>query len=266
MDQATIEGCKAKVDRAEELLEIGADQWRAYLKTNPWPSRIDDRTDPPWHRIYIDFTAPPPPRFAVLIGEIAHDLRSALDHLAWREAVECVGLQDAERNASVITFPLAKSPAAFKGAQALQYIGKDARTIMERYQPYESGKEKRPLSLGLLHWFNRMDKHRTIQVTAVGAPSIITMKALKITFTHGARIEAVDPRLTPGQRLIGETEIVRIRFVAGGPDPKVEVHGTPPITPAFGHPPHPLRGMTITQTITQVREVIADFANLLPER
>ena len=96
MDQATIEGCYANADRAEQVLKGLTEEWRVYIESNPWPSRVDDRTDPPWHCIYIDFTAPPPPRFAVIVGEIAHDLRSALDHLAWREAVERIGLQQAE--------------------------------------------------------------------------------------------------------------------------------------------------------------------------
>jgi hypothetical protein len=264
VDQATIDGCAAKADMADELLNLLAREWRAFLDTNPWPSWVDDRTEPGWHRIYFDFTAPPLPRFSVRVGEIAHDLRSALDHLAWREAVECVGLQQAERHASVITFPLANSPAAFKSANTLKYVGKDAWTVMERHQPYESPQYERPLSLGLLHWFNRLDKHRTIHVSAVGAPSLFTIDALKITFTHGACIEAVQPRLQLGQRLEGETEVARVRFVAGGPDPKAEVHRTPPLNPSFGEPPHPIRGIEITETIQQVRAVIADFANLIP--
>jgi hypothetical protein len=90
------------------------------------------------------------------------------------------------------------------------------------------------------------------------------MDALKITHTHEARILAVEPRLQPGQRLIGEAEIVRVRFAPGGPDPKVQVHRTPPVGPSFGEPPDPFRGIEITQTITEVRAVIADFADLLP--
>jgi hypothetical protein len=65
----------------------------AFLESNPYPNWVDDRTEPGWHCIYFDFSPPPPPRFAVIVGEIAHDLRSALDHLAWREAVESVGLE-----------------------------------------------------------------------------------------------------------------------------------------------------------------------------
>jgi len=264
VDQATIDGCIAKVDRAEELLKALADEWRTFLDTNPWPSRVDDRTDPPWHSIYIDFTAPPPPRFSIMAGEVAHDLRSALDHLAWREAVECIGLEEAEGNAGVIAFPLAKDPSDFKSLQTPKYVGKDARAIMRRHQPYVGTQEQRPLGLGLLHWFNRLDKHRAVHVTAVGAPRLFMMDSLKITYTHGARIEAVEPRLQMGQRLVGETEVVRVRFTAGGPDPKVEMHRTPPLNPSFGEPPDPLGRATVVETIEQVRAVITDFADLLP--
>lgn len=264
MDWATVEGCHAKVNRAEKLLDGGAVEWRAFLNTNPWPHWIDDRTEPGWHRIYFDFSTPLPQRFAVIIGEIAHDLRSALDHLAWREAVECVGLEKAESNAPVITFPLAQRSADFKSAKALRYVGKDARTVMERHQPYKRGKGKGPKSLGLLHWFNRMDKHRTLQAAMIGAPNFFTLAHLGITFAPNARVMAVEPRIRRGRSLEGKTEVVRLRFAANSPDPQVKVNRTPPLTPGFGKPPRPLRGLTITQTIAQVREVIADFADLIP--
>jgi hypothetical protein len=230
----------AKVDRAEIRLDELADEWRAFLDTNPWPSWVDDRTEPGWHSVYFDFSTPPPPRFSVVVGEIAHDLRSALDHLAWREAVECVGLQQAESDAAIITFPVAKNASDFKSANTLKYVGENARAVMQRHQPYQRVHRKEPPALGLLHWFNRMDKHRTVQVTAVGAPSIFTMGQIK-AFTRGAKIAAVQPCLAPRQRLIGETEVVRVRFAAGGPDPKVEVHRTPPLSPSFGDPPPDLR-------------------------
>ena len=207
----------AKVDRAEIRLDELADEWRAFLDTNPWPSWVDDRTEPGWHSVYFDFSTPPPPRFSVVVGEIAHDLRSALDHLAWREAVECVGLQQAESDAAIITFPVAKNASDFKSANTLKYVGENARAVMQRHQPYQRVHRKEPPALGLLHWFNRMDKHRTVQVTAVGAPSIFTMGQIK-AFTRGAKIAA-----------------------AGGPDPKVEVHRTPPLSPSFGDPPPDLR-------------------------
>ncbi len=205
MDWATVEGCHAKVNRAEKLLDGGAVEWRAFLNTNPWPHWIDDRTEPGWHRIYFDFSTPLPQRFAVIIGEIAHDLRSALDHLAWREAVECVGLEKAESNAPVITFPLAQRSADFKSAKALRYVGKDARTVMERHQPYKRGKGKGPKSLGLLHWFNRMDKHRTLQAAMIGAPNFFTLAHLGITFAPNARVMAVEPRIRRGRSLEGKT-------------------------------------------------------------
>jgi hypothetical protein len=264
VDQATIDGCIAKVDRAYEVLNLLADKWGVFLDMNPWPSWVEHDVETGWHRIYFDFSQPPLPLFSVMVGEMAHDLRSALDHLVWREAVECVGLKKAERNAPVITFPFAKGSAEFKTAPALKYVGADARAILERHQPYKRGKGQGPKSLALLHWFNRMDKHRTVQVTAVGAPTFFSWNHLQITFAKGARITGRQPCLIPGQRLTGHTEVARVRFAADGPEPNVRVQRTPPLNPSFGHPPRPLRGVEISHTITEVRGVITEFAQLLP--
>ena len=159
---------------------------------------------------------------------------------------------------------MAKNASDFKSANALKYIGANARAVMQRHQPYQRVHRREPPALGLLHWFNRMDKHRAVQITAVGAPSIFTLDQLKITHSRGAKIIEVRPCLAAGQRLIGETEVVSIRFADSGPDPQVEMYGTPPLNPSFGHPPPDLRGIEISQSITQVREAIAAFANLIP--
>src|ERR1700686_1002952 len=265
MDEPTLEGCSAKVDRAAEQMESLAHDWLEYLGSNPWPSRVDSLSDPGWHRIFMDFSAPAPPRFSIVVGEVAHDLRSALDHLAWREAVECVGPQQAESHAAEIGFPLTSRPRAFRAAKVVNYVSSSARGLIEHHQPYASKQDSPSRSLGLLQWFNNRDKHRTIQVAAIGAPSLFTLDALKITFARGARLHTVQPRLQLGEQLLGERELARVRFHDGGPDPKVQMHRTPPFSPSFGEPPEALRGVEIFHTIAHVREVIADFETLLPD-
>jgi hypothetical protein len=265
VDQATLDGCRAKIDGARKQLSVMADEWSGWLAEKPYPSWvIESDTDPGRYCVYFDFSTPPPPAFSVIAGEIAHDLRSALDHLAWREAVECVGPEQAECHATVITFPLAKGPADFKSAQTLSYVGADARAVMERHQPYQGGQGDGPKSLGLLHWLNRIDKHRALH-PILAAPQPFQRPVNLIAYNPDARmIEQPTWEIAAGSLVEGETKVACFRFDPHGPDPQVRVKGVPTFYVGFGKVPESYRGIGIGQTILQVNEVIDDFASLLP--
>jgi hypothetical protein len=267
VDEATLDGCIAKVRRAEKLLKSLADEWGAFLETHPYPHRVYADTEPGCYVVEFDFSIPTPPVLAVIAGEIAHDLRSALDHLVWREAVEHKGIDIAEANANRITFPLtAKCPADFETAETLEYVDADTRAILERHQPYKRRQEGGPKALAFLHWFNRMDKHRTVQPAVALAPKFFTMRQLLVSHSRSVGLREQIPLVGPGQRLKRRTKLVRLRFAPIGPDPKVRVQRTPPLSVSFGHGPRRFRGAEISQTITEVHGVIIEFtANLYPD-
>jgi hypothetical protein len=266
VDQATLDGCIAKVRRAEELSKLLADEWRAFLKTNPYPSRVYADTEPGWHIVEFDFSIPTPPVLSVIAGEIAHDLRSALDHLVWRQAIEHVGIDIAEANANSIAFPLiAKSRADFKKAAALQYVDEHTAALLERHQPYKRGQEGGPKALAFLHWFNRMDKHRTVHPAVAITPLFFTTQQVFPDHSRAVGFREQVPLLKPGQRLRKRrTKVVRLRFAPVDRDPQVRVNRTPPLSISFGHDPRPFRGAEISQTITEVHGVITEFSDLLP--
>ena len=263
MDSHTLDGCKAKVDWAEEQLGVLAREWNDWLKTQPYPSEVKAGGDAGWHCVHFDFSTSTPPRFAVIAGGIAHDLRSALDHIAWREAVECVGHKKADRNASAIAFPLAKNSADFRRSQTLKYVGKDARAFMERQQPYHGGHSNGPEALGLLHWFNRIDKHRSLHVTLV-TPNAFQRPHTLIDWDHAARMIDRTWEIPIGATVEGKTKVACFRFAADGPDPHVRVKSTPNFTVGFGKVPDQFRGISIQNVMEQVRKVLADCADLIP--
>lgn len=234
------------------------------LKAKPWPSRIEDDADTGWYSVYFDFTTPPPESLAVTIGELAHDLRSALDHLVWRESIEFLGREPTEDEGRVIGFPFAWKELDFRSAQVLRYVSKDAAALLKRHQPCNRSNSNEAASLGVVQWFNNRDKHRTVQVTAVSAPHKFAMEQLFIGFRKGARIAEVMPHLPPGQRLKGDTKVASVRFAPGGLDPQVSVEGDAPFNPSFGELPAHLRGADVQVSINVVREIISDFAGLIP--
>jgi hypothetical protein len=168
MDQATIAGCRAKVERAQAAAEEMNEKWLAWVATNPYSSRIELDEASGAYCVFYDFSHPAVPlQFPVLLGEIAHDLRYALDHLVWREAVEHLGLKRAEKVAARVTFPIERSRKKFAQSVVKRLVDDEAWQVIERYQPYDRGSPERSKALELLHWINRMDKHRFIHGSRV---------------------------------------------------------------------------------------------------
>jgi hypothetical protein len=204
-----------------------------------------------------------PLRFAARVGEIAHDLRSTLDHLVWCEAVELVGYQRADKDRGLLYFPIWPSRRAFKKSKVKRYVSPDAWTVIERHQPYTRGKPKRLRVLSVLHEIDRIDKHRALNIGVVSVPTLIKPLNL-IEWNHNARMIA-PPLVGIGlKRLKRETEIARYFFDPTGPEPNVRMKRTPPLNISFGDLPRKLGGAAITQTLTEVRQVVHDFAQTVP--
>jgi hypothetical protein len=178
--------------------------------------------------------------FSVVAGEIAFHLRSALDYLAWQEATEHIGEACAKRWAHEISFPIKRTPEAFRDSPVLSHVREDTAALMERHQPYQGGDDSREKILGLLHWFNVRDKHDVVW----------SERTLEIT---------------GGQVLEDETKVACYRFDPHGPDPNMRVQGTPEVSVGFGDTPQEYMGMHIDHVIEQVGYVIGDFEGTIAQ-
>jgi hypothetical protein len=79
-------GIAYKVERAGELVRTLDNEVARYLRADPPPYRITTRDDPETRvRIYgLEVVTPPPAvQWGVVAGEIVHNMRSALDDLAY---------------------------------------------------------------------------------------------------------------------------------------------------------------------------------------
>jgi hypothetical protein len=103
----------------------------------------------------IDEAPEIPPHFGLVTGDVLHNLRSALDHLAWQLVAH--GAEPHPRNLRQIQFPIYDSVEAYRDNldKRLPGVGVVQRTFIESRQPYarESG------WLGLLGNFSNEDKH-----------------------------------------------------------------------------------------------------------
>jgi hypothetical protein len=126
------------------------------------------------------FEQPTDPVIQLLIGDVAHNLRQGLDHLAYRLAI-IVARADPPPNERTSEFPIFENPTEFKaglrrkiGPRADMPTGLEA--ALDGLQPYQGGELE---LLGALHILDNTDKHRLppVVASAMVTPNIVIEEA-----------------------------------------------------------------------------------------
>ncbi len=159
MQDALFENTHCNVVRAEQNPESGKDIYR--IKMDGLPPSLD---------------------WGIYIGEIAHNLRSALNHLVYQLAL-LNSLNEPETVArdKSLQFPifLDKGKFATKGKGMIKLLKSEHKASIERLQPYNSSSSPHLKTIDLTKWsgcnsplfwleeINNADKHRLIQVTGI---------------------------------------------------------------------------------------------------
>jgi len=154
-------GWRAKLDRSKEALAHLETEVADFIRDKPYDLAQEIRGDAMVHELRL--VKEPPLRFGVIAGEIAHDLRSALDHVAW-SLVERNG-QSPDRDTA---FPIQREQDNAVLARQLRGMSDDDIAAIRELQPYQKERPDQDY-LWRLHDFNRVDKHRLLQVVAVVA-------------------------------------------------------------------------------------------------
>lgn len=144
------------------------------------------------------------PRLNTIIGELLHDLRSALDHLAWQLVLNAGGTPTDDTK-----FPIEAPTTNLQGKQGnpgvAGGVSRKAKTLIASAQPYKWGTRYREHPLWLLHKLWNIDKHRYViakgtfgsYVFPLGAPTFRFTSKLDNATPHSAKFLLVpdDPRV-----------------------------------------------------------------------
>lgn len=96
-------------------------------------------------------------RIATITGDVVHNLRSALDHLAWRLVVEGSG-EPPEKKAKRIYFPIYKHCNKFSDDLAIRWMTAKHRNSIKPLQPFtQPDPDEHPLAI--LQDLSNQDKH-----------------------------------------------------------------------------------------------------------
>jgi hypothetical protein len=257
---ASLRSPRAKVERAYEHLHVLDAETAAFYEGTaaegkPFVVESEFRPDSSEYVFSIEVEREPPLRLGLLLGDFAHNLRSALDHLVCQLA-----LLNGESDCSTTQFPICPTPSRFKelAGNWLQGISARHRAAIEKTQPYESRKPE-DHALAILDWVDRIDKHRAVH-PAFGFmvdPGEVGAGALR--FQPNADAGVIRQReIANGRRIEGKTKIAILKLAPLGPDPKVQMHGHLSFQPAFGE--RWLSGRALEPVANYVAWVIESFA------
>jgi hypothetical protein len=247
--------CWHKIGRAQIHLQALTTKIDAFLKAKPYAVVQEYDSE---HAKYVFklkiVKAIPQIELGLMIGDCVHNLRTALDYIAWRLA----GSDLADRASF---FPIHICLDHFNGGlYRLKRIHKDAISEIRGLQPYTTSKPEADM-LWLLQELDARDKHKLITVTQTTAYGM-RFTVDEFTDRYG------DIRIHRGVGLDDGAMVAEISVPKGSPQSKVEVEGFAFDMKIEGgidiFKRYPV-GMVLAQIKSRVEEVITRFERLITD-
>ena len=216
---ASLASARLKVGRAHEHVRTFNQRVQGWLEGEPYRVTRHLERDGAEHVYRVEGLTQPPPDLGTVIGDVAHNLMSALDSIVWDLSATAIPtLSEGERQS--IGFPIAKDAKRYN-ASAARFASPAAQAEIERSQPYH-GDAPALEELWTIREVNRIDKHRhVIVVPALTMGSWWRTRGLSFEeFTH------------PIGPLEDGAELARFRFET--PQPEVDMEFGPMINVALG--------------------------------
>lgn len=206
---ANLDGARVKLARASRHIAELENNAREYLASAPFTLlRVDEPNGDLLWRVKIN--RPTPLEWSAIVGDTVHNLRSALDLIAW-QLVEHNGAQPSRDTC----FPITQS-AAGQYEQALQRALNGAHQkairLIRRLRPFAGGNS----ALGQLHALDITDKHRLILVVGATHKNLVIKMKMKVPW-QDAPVVFPPLALNPADRqfpLQDGAEVFRIHAAA----------------------------------------------------
>ncbi len=259
---------KLRLDRADEHFGDLDREITAYLRGKPYSVVSQREADGDFVvRAYI--LKEPPDRIKVLIGDVCHSLRTALDQLAHVLASPAgggdppAGTEFAIFADSVDYMALDKKtgkPRRGSGLYKVRGIPPAAQAVIESLQPYHRVHDPKGHDLWMVHELDIIDKHRKGLTTgAITDDAAIAIKSLHDVNNY--RVAHVGGAIQAGPFQSG-AEVARLSFQATGPNPQVNMDIYTSFKVAF-NPTGPGRGELVLDCLTRLREYVRNV--VLPQ-
>jgi hypothetical protein len=174
-----LTGVHAKLDRAEEHIDALRDEIKPVMEglTSAQAETRHNVLDDSYSVIMRQSAALPVVRWGIMLGDVCHNMRSALNHLVC--ALVPVGQVHRRHQ-----FPIFDTPHSWKSEfggtkpeKMLDFIDPTHFALIESVQPFQQGTGMQRLSL--LERFSNNDKHRLIHAAVTAFITRATMLRLQ---------------------------------------------------------------------------------------
>lgn len=202
--QGKLSGVRAKIERAKKHirdLEAEIDAGFSRQK-NLEGFRVKDDSDTGEKVYEVRLQNVGGGHLALVLGDAVHNLRSALDHLAYRLVIS--NGQTPTRNTS---YPICEKPAGYKSKateRKIEGIDTSLFPLIEATQPYNAGYD----GLGFLGELDNFDKHRMLIVSMTQTGPLLGM-------TVGGTASMPERRTAEGQLVVLNLPIKTMPFKNG---------------------------------------------------
>ncbi len=219
-----------KLIRAEEHLHLFLTEFKEHAARYPYGIAVKRYTDPRLLTIHLRVERfPDTERWALIIGDSIHNLRSTLDHLIYTIAINMSG-SNPPPDSTRLSYPMRANDFWHLGI--LQKDG-PFMAVLQGLQPDTRPEWKGLRLLAVLEELDNLDKHRTLNVV-VAAPQSMVFSFVRIG-TSVAYHPSYDNITTNFSPLEPDAELIRL--VESEPIPDVEVHWQQTVAPLISHAP-----------------------------
>ncbi len=200
----------------------------AFITSDPKPYRIEVQfeTEPGCHVARFIEVREPDLQLGATVGDIAHNLRPALDVVAWQLAVQH-DRKAACRSRGHISFPLSRDEPAFRKHRLLGFISDRALAVIESLQPYDRPNRSHIEPLRFLSTVSNADKHRI----ATGTFADLSFSGVSYEPETGS-VVSIQDLTQPGMSIESGSPIAYIA-IHGSPQTRVQVQGEPSLQVLF---------------------------------
>lgn len=214
-----LEGARLKIGRAKHHLEELEFQFGVSSTAHRDAFAHESNAEGTEHVVWLkDDLGPVSPLYPLIIGDYFHNLRSALDHIAFEVNKLGAGAQFTDKLARDSEFPVFEDEAAFKRSAPRKIAGFRAkeRALITDMQPYIGLDHPTRSGLLSIHDLNRFDKHRELTLLWHGWG--------QISINVGPNDTVDTPSV--GKPLEAGTEVLRARLA----EPKTKVDVNPQVS------------------------------------
>ena len=273
-----LNGPRLKLRRADKHLNAIKVAIDRFIASKPYAFVLEADPKPPNYIIVARVIHLPDEEWGLIIGDFAHNARSALDLLIYQ--LSQLPITDDKRHR--LEFPIFDDVKGYanKVKICLAGVAPEHIAIIDSFQPYKGLKGAYDDALGILHAINNTDKHRIINIVgAVGSfegigfgtgrvgTNIISGNGIGIRVSHGSSVNFGDDFTYSGvgDGIICKDHTVVAKLTSNTP-PQVKLHPYFQIAIQFGEGDPRVQGRPVVDTLTfiydRVKEVIESFKHV----